>query len=901
MSDSTHNFLFAHRGMLQSKRLEQAPDPDAMKVSGRAFEELVGRAAELARNVIFFEDDNTVSLPDGKDGDQGWQDFFKDVYDYDRKRVRTECIEEMVQTASVPPHLALLFAFFRMSLVTQDSMNTLTGRQMDFYFRDILGFRMRKGTEGNVTVFAELGRNVNAVSIEKGLLFDAGKDAAGKTVTYEAVDELLLGKEEVAALVHYSPVDGYRMQPLPVLENAAAGTAIGKASPGAGTGGTENKTHALCIAAKILDIPHCEMTVSFPGCDSIDFSTLKNLRAEYTSAVGWTTFPDSALTIGKNMPSISGYDPIIHGPGLDTSFPVIRFVSEDGLEALSPFDNVLLTKIKVEIKDYIPSHLINKYGEIENKSGINPFGPDCQKDDWVEIILPFSDPEAEIQFGFNDGFTYTEGFSSDAEGPRYRCSLNDENCDQAAISKAYAATILKAFTAEKDSEKTEAKTALQSKAMVAVYPKILAPASVKSATGEDSVSVFLQHPCGTDQVTDNSTLTKDTNLMGQIALLNPTSGGEEPNGAVQNGSALFICLAQTGRSSGQISLYLDNTGKAKGPGLVRWSYRNGGRWEDFSQSAILKDTTCGLSQSGIVTFDFKEPLPLGDDSFLGGLPCLRCICDNDNGRYIKEARTRAIELAYSNSSVGAGPGGAPLPKNTITKAVHSVIGVKAFSQPYDGNPGKRAEDDVQFRRRVAERLRHKGRVWSTWDYETLVLEQCPDITYVKCLPACQPDGTALPGHVTIIIIPQAADDPLRPAPRIRMVNDVTTLLKSVCSGFSQIHVIGPNFKDVAVTAKVALRPGCNDTTKYDALITDALTDYLRSWVGYENKQRFKDGDSVSDIIAFLESLPYVDIIEDLTVTVDGEAVTKDGKIERKTAVDVLTSAPAHDIKCHTAD
>lgn len=898
MSDSTHNFLFAHRGMLQSKRLEQAPDPDAMKVSGRTFEELVGRAAELARNVLFFEDDNTVR-PDGKDGDQGWQDFFKDVYDYDRKRVRTECIEEMVRSASVPPHLALLFAFFRMSLITQDSMNTLTGRQMDFYFRNILGFRMRKGTEGNVTVFAELGRNVNAVSIAKGLLFDAGKDAEGKPVTYEAMDELLLGNEEVAALVHYSPLDGYRMQPIPVLETAARGTVDGKSSAGAGTDGSaENKTHALCIAAKVLDIPHCEMTVSFPGCDSIDFSTLKDLRAEYTSAEGWASFSDSSLTIGKDMPSISGYDPIIHGPGLDTSFPVIRFVSEDGLEALSPFDNVHLNKIKVEIKDYIPSHLTNKYGEIENKSGINPFGPDCKKGDWVEIILPFTDPKAEIQFGFNDGFTYTTGFPDDAEGPRYRCTLNDDNCDQAAISKAFAASILKAFTKGNDSKETSAVTELQ---MVAVYPKLLGPATVKSATGEDSVSVFLQHPCGTDQVTGKSTVTKDTDLMGQIALLDPISGVDESDCAVENGSALFICLAQTGRSPGQISLYLDNTGKAKGPGLVRWSYRNGSLWVDFAQSAILKDTTCGLSQSGIVTFDFKEPLPLGDERFLGGLPCLRCICDNDNGRYIKEARTRAIELAYSNSSVGAGPGGAPLPKNTINKAVHSVVGVKAFSQPYDGVPGKRAEDDVQFRRRVAERLRHKGRVWSTWDYETLVLEQFPDITYVKCLPTCQPDGTAIPGHVTIVIIPQSADDPLRPAPRIRMVNDVTTLLESVSSGFSQIHVIGPTCKEVAVTAKVALRPGYNDTTKYDALITDALTDYLRSWVGYGNGQRFKDGDSVSDIIAFLESLPYVDIIEDLTVTVDGEAVTKDGKIERKTAVEVLTSAPVHDIKCHTAD
>ena len=903
MSDTTKYFLFAHRGMNQSDRLEQVPDPEAMQVSGRSFEELIGRSAEFAGSLAFYGDNNK---PDGSD----WSDFFKEVYDYKTHTVRTDVLEDWAQNATTPPHLSLLFAFYRMLLVTQGDMNKLTDRQLDFYFRDILGFKMRKGTEGHVTVFAELGKNVDSVSIEKGLLFDAGKDADGKPVTYEAVDELLLGKEEVVDVVRFSYWDGFDRNPLSSNSGANKGGKGFSAGTDTATG-TVDKTHALCIAAEVLNIPGCDMTISFPNYETVVQDAMKELRAEYTSVDGWTPF-NGSLHIDKKMPAIACYDPKLHGDGIKTEFPVIRFVSDNGSGSLSKLQSASLKQVSVSIQDYIPPQLENKYGKVDNQAGVNPFGPDCHKDDFVEIVLPFEDANATYEFSLNDNSVAGNEPSTDKQ--RFRYKLLDNRCDQATLSKDYSDNVLDAFLAKDDATKAQAKAKLAAMTLIAILPRLCSPVKITSANGKGKIStVLMKTPCGTEILMENGVRKSSGNEVGFAsvlmlilleifkAILSTIDRSSLPAEilAQLSETSLFISLSQTGR--GQISLYLENSGKAEGPGSVKWSYSKGGDWVDFSQSAILKDTTCGLSQSGIVVFDCKEPLPTGDKDFLNGLPCIRATCSNENCLYVQEAHPRAIELAYSASSVGIGPGGAPLPKETISKAVYSVVGVKAFSQPYDGEPGTLAEDSTRFRRRVAERLRHKGRAWSTWDYETLVLENCADISYVKCLPSCLPDGTPAPGHVSVLIIPVSPDDPLKPAPRIKLVNDVTKVLKDKASSFAQLHVIGPSFKEVSVDATITLRPGYNDTTKYDALVTDALTDYLRPWVGYGNGWRFKDGDGASDIIAFLESLPFVDIIEDLKITVDGEAVNNDGRIERGSAVEALTSAPAHSIKCHTAD
>ena len=308
MADSRYSFVFEHIGMLQTDRQASAPSGDAVEVSGRRFEDLVRRTAEFSESVSFYGDDNRMR------GD--WSVFFSQVYDRENHRVRTEVLDEMIRTSSVSPHLALLFAFYKMLLVEQKDLNKLTDRQMDFYFREVLGFETGACIEGAVTVFADLAKGVPSVSIPKGHPFDAGKDAAGQAVVYESADELKLGREEVAFFASYDEFLGFE----------------------AHKGGTETeKEHAVCVASKLFALAGSSLQIRI-GEDKVQ-KLLRRTVTEYTSAEGWTPVglydEKDGVTIGGDLPPMAPYDPAVHGAGLETEYPVIRFVSTNGIGKLS--------------------------------------------------------------------------------------------------------------------------------------------------------------------------------------------------------------------------------------------------------------------------------------------------------------------------------------------------------------------------------------------------------------------------------------------------------------------------------------------------------------------------------------------------------------------------------------
>ena len=869
MADRINSFLYDHRGMLQADRLALAPSADAMQVAGRRFEDLVKRTAEFAEKVVFTGDDNT---------DYGdWTKFFSEIYDRDEHRVRTEVIDEMVRTSSVPPHLALLFAFYKMLLVGQEDMNKLTGRQMDFYFRDILGFDLKQAVEGTVTVFAELAKNTPSVGIPKGQLFDAGKDAAGKVVTYESVDELRLGREEVACFATYKDDVGF----------------IAVDSEGS------NRMHALCIASRLFGVSGRMIRVTF-GKSAAMQRRLSKLQAEYTSAEGWASAgvydERSGLSIGEDMLPMVPYDPLIHGEGLTTNYPVIRFVSYKGLGNIGQISPRMVQELRVVLEDGEPLRLENKYGPVDNLQGVNPFGYEGHLGDWFNVVLPFPavDPKTTVEMSNNEVYRMVGQQTDGTETEIVRYEIQSEDCDQELISQKYSKKLLRLMKQEKvDPQEIEE---AMNDALVAVNPRLTTPVSIKSALFKDEMpDIFLAHPCGVLKVGGKGTTNED--------LLIDTSDLRIEEDAIP--SALYLAFTDAVLDSGQLSLHIrmrDNVHEAAE--RVAWYYLSGDEWTRFGESSVLRDTTCGFSQDGTVVLDYQRRMQKGGGGFKDGFTWIKGICSNSNCMSVDGVFSRAIELVYSPSSVGAGPAGMALPAGTISKTVGSVVGLKKVSQPFDGLSGTRAEEPSLFHRRVAEMLRHKGRAWTAWDYESLVLEAFPEVAFAKCLPSYSAkEDDVKPGALTMVVIPFIFQDELKPESGVRLTNRVREELKSVCSPFVHIEIVNPVYREVTVNVTISLRRGFNDSIRYEALVNDALQDYLRSWKGYGEGAHFKEGDGVSDIIAFLETLPYVDFIEEISVYLDGsdEPVEMDGSIGLDTPLDVITSARGHKVHCHTAN
>lgn len=866
MADNRYSFLCGHRGMLQTDRLASAPSGNTMKVSDRRFEDFVKHTAEFARSLHFYGDDNRIH------GD--WTVFFSQIYR--DGRVLTDVIEEMVRTSSVPPHLALLFAFFQMLLIEQEDLNNLTDRQMEFYFRDILGFDIEKGTEGAVTVFAELAKNTPCVSIPKGVLFDAGKDAAGASVTYENVDELRLGREEVAFFSRYDDQSGF--------------DTVGKDAP-------ENK-HALCVSSRLFGLTGGSLKVTI-GRDISIYDILKSidpdLVVEYTSVEGWASIEDTGdgLVISADMAPMVSYDSIVHGEGLNTPYPVIRFVSDKGMGAFTGISPFWCEDVRVTQEDGEPLRIENKYGLVENRSGVNPFGYECRKGDWFRVILPFPASDLDVSVEMNKMvYKRVKEVSLSPDGiDREKYEIANNDCDQELISKDYSVkllTVMKKASVEED----EIKKALEG-SLMAVLPRLVAPVTIRKASFSDhSAAVFFKSPCGAHDMTGRHFINDDFRLQ-DFATSHPDK--------VSDPSALYIAFAHADLDRGQLSLYFKMSDRVKDPGRVAWYHISDGKWEKFIESRILRDTTCGLSQDGTVVLDYQDRLQSGGCGYLSQYAWIKAECGNGNCKEVLDIRSRAIELSYNPTSGGTGPSGSALPAGTISKTTSSITGLKKVSQPYDGLSGEKAEAQPLFRRRVAETLRHKGRAWTAWDYESLVLGAFPEISYAKCLSSCDGEGNVCPGSVTVLVIPEVCDDKLMPSCSVRLINKVREELQQVCTPFVDIHVVNPSYRRIKVKTTVALRKGYNDPVRYEALMSTALQDYLQPWKGYGDGKHIREGEGISDIIAFLESLPYVDVIEDMDVFIDDELLEEGWSIEFGTPLEIITSALEHEVRCHTAN
>lgn len=205
-------YLWNNNGTKQSDRLPKALSGDYVKIDERSFDDLMAQIAEYAKRLDYFDviDEEIV-----KNGD--WTDFFRDVYDYEKHELKKERIEALIEEGDIPPHMALIMAFLKMYEVEQANLNTLTEKHLQFYYKDILGFKPREGENGKATVFFEPVKNAPETFIPKGTLFDAGKDANGKPITYRSVRDVTVNQTKVTET---------KRLPIKGVENASFGLIV---------------------------------------------------------------------------------------------------------------------------------------------------------------------------------------------------------------------------------------------------------------------------------------------------------------------------------------------------------------------------------------------------------------------------------------------------------------------------------------------------------------------------------------------------------------------------------------------------------------------------------------------------------------------------------------------------
>jgi hypothetical protein len=343
---------------------------------------------------------------------------------------------------------------------------------------------------------------------------------------------------------------------------------------------------------------------------------------------------------------------------------------------------------------------------------------------------------------------------------------------------------------------------------------------------------------------------------------------------------------------------------------LSWSYLSNNVWKEFAPQ-LVRDGTLQWIQTGIISLSIPEDATTDNSLLPAGCLWLKAAVKSATLAVCKllSVDAQAATATFSDKGNAADFLNTPLPADTISKLRTAAPAIKKITQPYASFGGRPAEQNANFYIRVSERLRHKDRAITIWDYERLILEAFPSLHRVKCLShtLCEQleDGTKrynemAPGHVTIITIPSLHDlqlsNPLRPYTSERVLAQVEAFVRERISCHVQPHVVHPLFEEVALDFQLRLMPGYDDYTFYIQTLQEEITRFLTPWA-FSPDADIAFGGTVrkSVLINFIEERPYVDYISQVRMyhrtAEDPNSVADTDEAVASTGMAILVSVP----------
>ncbi len=350
---------------------------------------------------------------------------------------------------------------------------------------------------------------------------------------------------------------------------------------------------------------------------------------------------------------------------------------------------------------------------------------------------------------------------------------------------------------------------------------------------------------------------------------------------------------------------------------VIWSYLRDNEWVRFPPQFILKDETLGMKQTGIIRFQIPEDINNGNTWIKGkedrtDLFWLRASAtefpDDD---ILVDALPMLVDIhVNAGTAVFKDDGNTPehlepgLPAETIGALRFRDVNVKRVEQPYTSFGGRLSEvgDRHSYYRRVHERLRHRQRAISVWDYERIVLEKFPKVALAKCLSHTQVVAAGMPGHVTLAAVPYPDKMignrkyyPNLDAGDLEAIrqylnrhnsyfvggygspgfcccheeeHDTTADHDCHCGcghGKSRLSVINARYEPIRLQLCVRFYAG-KDIPFYTKQLNEDLKTFLAPWAS-DRHQPLLFGNSISTthLLLFLENLDYVDVVMNLKI------------------------------------
>ncbi len=285
----------------------------------------------------------------------------------------------------------------------------------------------------------------------------------------------------------------------------------------------------------------------------------------------------------------------------------------------------------------------------------------------------------------------------------------------------------------------------------------------------------------------------------------------------------FSGMGDTGRLRLYLNLRHVLTGDMAGQGPAAGSrhgrmavsrHVHGTGWEGLAQEDMLCDETEGMTRSGFVEVRCTASGPDGKLWLMFSFP---------DGGAPSDSVLDGIWLNCFRVSARNGDG-TPLPAGTIAAPAVEDSRILSVSQPLPGYGGRAAEKPADAGIRSRIRISTRNRAVCPGDYESLILEQFPDVEKVCCIPSESHEGTV---EVVVFPKPEKHSLPLLP---LWQLAEIGNRIREKTSPFVRTEIVNAVYQPIEVAFRAVVREGVQDTGEVRRRLRRMVTRYFCSWL-----------------------------------------------------------------------
>lgn len=333
-------------------------------------------------------------------------------------------------------------------------------------------------------------------------------------------------------------------------------------------------------------------------------------------------------------------------------------------------------------------------------------------------------------------------------------------------------------------------------------------------------------------------------------------------------------------------------------------------WKPLSRSEVVLDTTNQLLTSGIIQFVIpweamtqNTILPSGFIWIKAAIKINPAIKDKDDVTAVCQlidVAANAVEVQFVEQDNDVNHLLSALEPGRIAKLKNGLSAIKAVKQPFASFSGRAVETDSAFYTRVSERLRHKNRCLTPWDYERIILEAFPKVHKVKCISHAKENSWLAPGYILIVVVPDLKNkntiNPLEPKVDADTIDRITNYIQERSGMQVRLKVKNPRYQKLKVDFNVKFYLGY-EFNYYKTLLEQEIIGFLSPWL-YNSERDISFGGKFykSVLLDFVEELPYVDYVTDFKMySSSGEIISYNdiNEVQPGTPDTILVSDTTH--------